>query len=88
MKHGPKCLEEMARNDPEGFCRLLPKQIHAEFKTTMSLPDVLGELEVLGERLGLEVKQKALPHNQVLLKQPGVRTEPAQIIDARKVAKN
>ena len=54
----------------------------------MSLPDILGELEVLGERLGLEFKQMALPHEQVLLGQLGIHTEPAQIIDAREMAKN
>ena len=69
-EHGPKCLEEMAGNNPLVFVRLvaglMPKQIHAEvnktvFKTNMSLHDVLSE------RLGYEITPRQLPHNSKTL---------------------
>ena len=66
----------MIRDHPEDFVKtvaaLMPKSLLAEvnkteIKATISLTDVLGEMEVLSERLGYELKPRKLPHNLKVL---------------------
>lgn len=71
-EHGGKCLDAMIRDDPAGFVKmcaaLMPKSLEATLTTRqtapeMSLPDAIRELTKLADSLGLELKQKPLPHN-------------------------
>ena len=73
---GGECLDRMIRDHPEDFVKtvaaLMPKSLLAEvnkteIKATISLTDVLGELEALRERLGYELKPRQLPHDLKIL---------------------
>jgi len=78
---GGECLDRMIRDHPEDFVKtvvaLMPKSLLAEVTTkestpVVSLPDTIHELQVLGKRLGFEIKLQPLPH---------YRTEIAERVD-------